>query len=82
MNRRLILIGLIASSCIGTEALAVHAVGQSTLLRRHLAACMTKHMNADKTLPFNTAARICKEELNKQGDSLASNAAGMPANSR
>jgi hypothetical protein len=82
MNRSLILIGLIATSCIGTEAFAVHVVSQSTLLRRHLAACMTKHMNADKTLPFNTAARICKDELNKQSDSLASNASNIAANSR
>lgn len=82
MNRSLTSIGLIAMSCIGTEAVAVHAVSQSTLLRRHLSACMTKRMNADKTLPFNMAARICKEELNKQSDSLASNAVGNPASSR
>jgi hypothetical protein len=82
MNRSLILMGLIAMSCIGTEALAGHAVSQSTMLRRHLSACMTKHMNADRTLPFNMAARICKDELNKPGDSLASNSAGNPITTR
>jgi hypothetical protein len=82
MTRNLALLGVIALSAIGQEAVAVHAVSRSTMLRRQVSACMTKHMNADRTLPYNMAARICKDELNRQSDSLASNAVGNPANSR
>ena len=61
---------------------AVNASSQASLGRRQLASCMTKQMNASRTISYNDAAKVCKLQQKSQNDNLAVNNAQPPARSR
>jgi hypothetical protein len=67
---------------VGAQALAVNWTSSSTLTRRQLADCMTKRMSASKTISYNEAAKVCKDQLKSQKDSMAANNATKPITAR
>jgi hypothetical protein len=60
---------------LSAQALAVDSMSQSKIDRRHTAQCMTKRMMSDRTLSYNAAAKVCKDELKAQNGLVA---AGTP----
>jgi hypothetical protein len=60
---------------------SVQAVGNGgdhqTSARHQLMACMTKAMSASKTISYNQASKLCKQQL--QTPAMASTAATKPA---
>ncbi len=64
------------------QLLAADSPSQASLNRRQLASCMTKQMNASRTISYNDAAKVCKLQQKSQNGNLAVNNAPPPARSR
>jgi hypothetical protein len=77
MNRSGMLIALtgVLGGVIGlvTQGLAGTSPSQSTLRRRAMVSCMTKQMTASKTISYNEATKLCKEQQKAQNASLVAN---------
>jgi hypothetical protein len=77
MNRNMavLVIGVIF---VGTQAHAVDSTSQSTLSKRQMivqmVGCMKKQMSADKSRSYNAAVKACKDQINREGDDLPSDA--------
>jgi hypothetical protein len=71
-----------AALLYGSEAMATSTESQSVIARRQLSACMTKQMQASRTLSYNEATKLCKERLKSQTDGLTARNEGKPANAR
>jgi hypothetical protein len=56
---------------LSAQALAIDSMSQSKIDRRHMIQCMTKRMMGDRTLSYNAAARVCKDELKAQNGLVA-----------
>ena len=60
---------------VGARALAADSVTQSTISKRQLIAqmvgCVRKQMSAHKTISYNEAMKVCKDQINNQSDSSA-----------
>jgi hypothetical protein len=59
---------------LSAQALAVESMSQSKIDRRHMVQCMTKRMMSDRTLSYNAAARVCKDDLKAQNGLVAAGA--------
>jgi hypothetical protein len=70
MNRTAMLIALIGVIGLVAQGLAGTSPSQSTLRRRAMVSCMTKQMSASKTISYNEATKICKEQWKAQNASL------------
>jgi hypothetical protein len=71
MNRTLAIIAMTGTILMGSPAPAVNSMSPSALVRRQLAVCMTKHMSADRTLSYNEATKMCKDQLKSRTDTMA-----------
>jgi hypothetical protein len=78
MNRLLTIVAATGVIFAGAQALAADSVRQSTMSKRQvivqIVGCMKKRMAANKSSSYNEAMKACKEQINKEGDTLASGA--------
>jgi hypothetical protein len=78
MNRLLTVIAATGVIFAGAQALAADSVRQSTMSKRQMivqiVGCMKKRMAANKSSSYNEAMKACKDQINKEGDTLASGA--------
>jgi len=61
-----------------TPALA-EPINHSVSSKHQLIACMTKRMSASRTVSYNDAAKLCKDQLKAQNSSVTPSAAVKPA---
>ena len=61
-----------------TPALA-EPMNHSVSNKHQLIACMTKRMSASRTVSYNDAAKLCKDQLKAQNSSVTPSAAVKPA---
>jgi hypothetical protein len=75
MNRLLTVMATSGLIIVASQALAIDSNNQSTLSKRQMIAqivgCMKKRMSANKDSSYREAMKICKNQLNKGGDTLA-----------
>jgi hypothetical protein len=78
MNRVVILIALSSVILVDRQALAVDDAGQSKMSKRQMIAqvvsCMKKRMSADRSISYNEAMKACKDQVNRENDTLAAGA--------
>jgi hypothetical protein len=72
MNRVVTVIALSGVICVGTRALAVDSISQSTMSKRQMLAqivgCMKKRMSANKNSSYNEAMKACKDQIKKENN--------------
>ena len=75
MNGVLSIIAMTCVMLVGARALAADSVTQSTMSKRQLIAqmvgCVRKQMSARKTISYNEAMKVCRDQVNNQSDSSA-----------
>jgi hypothetical protein len=54
-------------------------VSQQTANHRQLSDCMTRRMAASRTLSYNEAAKVCKDQIESQRQALSASNAAQPA---
>jgi hypothetical protein len=64
--------GVIGALLLSAQAAAVDSTNPPTA-RRQLMDCMNRHMSANKTLSYNQASKVCKEQLRAKDADLVSN---------
>ena len=78
MNRVVPIIALTSVMFVGAQAHAVDSMSQSTMSKRQMivqiVGCMKKRMAANKSSSYNEAMKACKDQINKESDSLTSGA--------
>jgi hypothetical protein len=78
MNRLLTVIATTGVIFVGAQALAIDSIHQSTMSKRQMivqiVGCMKKRMAANRSSSYNEAMKACKDQINKEGDSLTSGA--------
>jgi hypothetical protein len=78
MNRVVTVIAFTGVILLGRQALAADDAGQSKMSKRQMIAqvvsCMKKRMSADRGISYNEAMRACKDQVNKENDTLAAGA--------
>jgi len=52
---------------------------QQIATRRQLSDCMTKRMAESRTISYNEAAKVCKDQLGSQRQALSARNAAQPA---
>jgi hypothetical protein len=76
MTRVLTMIVMGVLMLADAPAIAGDAISQSTVSKRQtmaqVAHCMRKRMSADKDISYNAAAKVCKNQVNNQGNNSAS----------
>jgi hypothetical protein len=82
MNGTLTRIAMTGMVFAGVQAFAVNPTLQSTPKRRQLMDCMTKQMSASRTISYNEAAKVCKDQLKSRNDSVAVNNVTKPVAAR
>jgi hypothetical protein len=71
----LILVGLTAA---GVPCYAQKPSSEASIGKRQIASCMSRRMAADRLMPFNEAAKICKDQLKSHKTDTAANVASKP----
>jgi hypothetical protein len=61
---------------------AADSPGRTATLRRQMSHCMSERMRADRSLWYNAAARLCRDELSISGGKFAANDPMKPADAR
>jgi hypothetical protein len=78
MNRVVIVFTVIGVVLLGSQALAADEAGQSKMSKRQMVAevvsCMKKRMSADRNTSYNEAMKACKDQVNRENDTLAAGA--------
>jgi hypothetical protein len=78
MNRVMTVIALAGMILLDTRAIAVDEAGQSKMSKRQMVAqvvsCMKKRMFADRSTSYNEAMKACKDQVNRENDTLAAGA--------
>ena len=78
MNRVPVVIGMLGALLAGTQGSAVDWKNQSQATKRQAVSlvidCMRKRMSKDRSISYNEAARVCKQEVARQFDSAPSGA--------
>jgi hypothetical protein len=64
---------------LSARAFAAEPLNRPASNRHQLLACMTKRMSASRTVSYNEAARLCKDQLKAQNTPPASSAAVKPS---
>lgn len=76
MNRVPVVIAVLGALLGGTHASAVDLKNQSFATKRQTAGmvidCMRKRMSRDRSISYNEAAKVCKQEVAKQLQSAPS----------
>jgi len=78
-----VLAGAVAmgNTVMGDPALATNnTVARQAQYRRALADCMKKRMGASRTISYNDAAQVCKDQMKPERDALEANNEARPAN--
>ena len=70
---------LVSTLIAGVPAVAIPPNSQSAISKRQLYGCMAKRMGAIRSLSYNDAMRLCKEQLQPSKESLASISQVEPA---
>jgi hypothetical protein len=63
---------------VNAQAIAVDTISHSASPRRQLIACMNKRMSASRSISYNEASKVCKDQLKADGATLASTAPVKP----
>ena len=75
MNRIPVVIAVLGALLAGTQSSAVEFKNQSPATKRVAAnmviGCMRKRMAKDRSISYNEAARLCKEEVARQFDNAS-----------
>jgi hypothetical protein len=75
MNRIPVVIALLGALLAGAPSSAVDLKHQSLATKRLAAnlviGCMRKRMSKDRSISYNEAARVCKEEVARQLDNAS-----------
>jgi hypothetical protein len=75
MNRVVTVIALSGVIFLDSQALAVDDPSQSKMSKRQMIAqvisCMKKRMSADRSTSYNEAMKACKDQVNRENDTLA-----------
>jgi ABC-type proline/glycine betaine transport system permease subunit len=66
------------AALICAQALA-DPMSHSVSNKHQLIACMTKRMSASRSVSYNDAAKLCKDQLKAQNSSVTPSAAVKPA---
>lgn len=70
MNRVPVVIAVLGALLVGTHASAVDWKNQPLATKRQAAGmiidCMRKRMSKDRSISYNEAAKVCKQEVAKQ----------------
>ena len=78
MNGALTVIVMTCVILVGARALAADSATQSTMSKRQMIArmvgCVRKQMLARKTISYNEAMKVCRDQINNQSDSPAARA--------
>jgi hypothetical protein len=78
MNRVSVVIATLGALLSGAHSSAVDFKNQSLATKRQAANmvidCMRKRMSSDRSISYNAAARVCKEEVARQFDNLPARA--------
>jgi hypothetical protein len=78
MNRVPVVIMMLGALLAGTRVSAVDWKNQSSATKRQAVAmvvdCMRKRMSRDRSISYNEAARVCKQEVARQFDGAPSGA--------
>jgi hypothetical protein len=78
MNRVMILIACSGVILLGRPAPAADDAGPPKLSKRQMVAevvsCMKKRMSADRSTSYNEAMKACKDQVNRENDTLAAGA--------
>jgi hypothetical protein len=78
MNRVVTVIAFIGVTLLGGQVLAADEAGQSKMSKRQMVAevvsCMKKRMSADRNTSYNAAMKACKDQVNKENDTLGAGA--------
>jgi hypothetical protein len=78
MNRVPIVIGMLGALLASTQGSAVDWKNQSLATKRQgvsmVVDCMRKRMSKDRSISYNEAAKVCKQEVARQFDGAASGA--------
>jgi hypothetical protein len=76
MTRVLTMIAMGVVMLTGAPAIAVDAVGQSTIRKRQVTVqvvnCMKKRMSVDREISYNAASKVCKDQINNQSNNSVS----------
>jgi hypothetical protein len=81
MNFRWIVVaacGIVAMGLAADGALAAELNSRPVSAKRQLAMCMTKRMSDSKTLSYNDATKLCKEQLEAQRATLTTSVLAKP----
>jgi hypothetical protein len=72
MNRLPIVIASAGAIFVGSQALAIDSVNQSTMSKRQMIAqivgCMKRRMSANKDSSYKEAMKACRDQINKERD--------------
>jgi hypothetical protein len=79
MNRIFPLLAMTSALLIGIRTFADPT--SAAMNRRQMVSCMTKQMSASKTISYNEATKLCRDQLKSQNGSVATNTAAKPVNS-
>jgi hypothetical protein len=78
MNRVMTVVAFTGMILLDTRAIAVDETGQSKMSKRQMVAqvvsCMKKRMSADRSISYNEAMKACKDQVNRENDTLAAGA--------
>jgi len=79
MTRASTLLVMATALLVAGNAVAVKSMSPSAMHKRQLVGCMARQMSASKTISYNEAAKLCKDQLKSRNDSWAANEAAKPA---
>jgi hypothetical protein len=78
MNRASVVIAMLGALLAGAQGSAVDWKNQSPAAKRQAVGmvidCMRKRMSKDRSISYNEAAKVCKQEVARQFDSAPSGA--------
>jgi hypothetical protein len=77
MTRVLTMIAMGVGMLMGVQAIGADVVSQATRKRQmvvQVVNCMKKRMSASKEVSYNAAAKVCKDQVNRQNDTSVSGA--------
>jgi hypothetical protein len=78
MRRVFILLGMVGTMAAVMQPCSAATPSVATLHKRQISDCMSKQMSASRTISYNEASKLCKQQIKTQNASLASGTATKP----
>jgi hypothetical protein len=72
MKRIILAIG-VSAALAAVQPSNAHPQSAAVIAKQQLTECMSRRMAASKTISYNEAMRVCKEQLQPPKETLASN---------